>query len=299
MNERVPAPMGAPSWARGCLLLVTVAVVLMLVVSVLTRSGPGEGGMSGGGARVGLIRVEGVIENARPFLDELRRLESDRRVRALVVRIHSPGGGVAPTQQMMDGLRRFRARTGYPVIGCFVELAASGGYYLACAAEEIVCEPGTLTGSIGVILSFVDASALLARVGVKMEVVKSGPRKDFGSWWRPLAGEERAMLDDVVADAYDQFTSAVVEARGLDPAVVRELADGRILTGRQALAAGLVDTLGFEPDAIQLAARRAGLAPQEQAISKERREPEWLDLLRRLSEGVRMATRSGTRLEYR
>lgn len=299
MDGRNAGPAGAPAWARGCLLLVTAGVVLMLVISVLTRSGPGVGGGAAGGARVGLIRVEGPIEDSGPFLEELRRLEADRRVRALVLRIDSPGGGVAPTQQMIDGLERFRGRTGYPVIASFGELAASGGYYLSCAAEEIVCEPGTLTGSIGVILSFVDASALLSRLGVRMEVVKSGARKDFGAWWRPMAEDERLMLSGVVDDAYEQFVTAVAEARRLDPAAVRTLADGRIFTGRQALAAGLVDTLGFERDAIALAATRAGLPIQEEAISKARREPEWLELLRRLSEGARVAVSGGPRLEYR
>jgi protease-4 len=220
-------------------------------------------------------------------------------VRALVVRIDSPGGGVAATQEMVEGLRRFRQRTGHPVVASLGAMAASGGYYLCCAAQKIVCEPGTLTGSIGVILSFTDASELLRKLGVRVEVVKSGDRKDFGGFWRGLTEDERSMLQEVVADAHAQFTAAVGEARGLSPEQVRTVADGRIFTGRQALAAGLVDTLGFESEAVALAARLSGMSPETPTLSRARRSSGWLDLMRRLTEEARTPGLRGPRLEYR
>lgn len=296
MQTGPASPRGGAAWVRGCLVLIGLGVAF---VAVVTWSARPTGARGGGGARVGVIRVEGGIESSRGFREELRRLEEDARVRALVVRIDSPGGGVAATQEMADELRRYQTRTGHPVVASLGGLAASGGYYLACAAREIVCEPGTLTGSIGVLLSFVDASELLRKLGVRIEVVKSGERKDFGGYWRALTAEERSMLEGVVADAHEQFTSAVAESRGLDPETVRTLADGRILTGRQALAAGLVDTLGFEADAVEMAARLAGLPPGATTLSRERRTPGWLDLLRRMAEDARTPGFRGPRLEYR
>lgn len=285
---------GRSSWARGCLVLLGLGALLVVVI---TWSGRGRSVAAG--SRVGLIRVEGGIESSREFLEELDRLEGDGRVRALVLRIDSPGGGVAATQQMVEGVRRFRERTRHPVVASFGALAASGGYYLGCAAQTIVCEPGTLTGSIGVLLSFLDASELMRKLGVRVEVVKSGDRKDFGGYWRGLTAEERSMLEQVVGDAHDQFTTAVSEARGMPLEQVRTLADGRIFTGRQAVAAGLADTLGFEADAVELAARLAGLSPETPTLSRERRTAGWLELLRRLSEESRAPGFRGPRLDYR
>jgi len=296
MHARQDAAAGWPGWARGCLVLTLLGVALVLVVNWLGR---GDGGGAGAGPRVGLLRVEGEIESSRSFLEELDRLETDRRVRALVLRIDSPGGSVAATQEMFDGVERYRRRTGRPVVASFGGLAASGGYYLGCAAERILCEPGTLTGSIGVLLVFTDASELLRKIGVRVEVVKSGARKDLGQPWRGLSDEERRMLDAVVADAHAQFTEAVARSRGLEPAQIQSIADGRVLTGRQALAEGLVDSLGFEPDAVRLAAGLAGLPPDTPVLSHERWEPDWLRALRRLSGALRAPGVRGARLEYR
>lgn len=284
-----------PAWGRGCLLLAATGVVFLGVVTMLARPGSDFGGSP----RVGLIRVEGEISEARPFIEELRRVELDGRIRALVLRVDSPGGGVGPTQEMLDAVQRYRERTGRPVVASLGATAASGGYYLACGAPKIVAEPGTITGSIGVIMTFTDASELMRKIGVRTEVVKTGSRKDVGAWWRPMTDDERTMLESVVADAYEQFTSTVATSRGMAIDSVRVLADGRILTGRQALAVGLVDTLGFQPDAVRLAARLAGLDPATSVTSHERREPDWMDIARRLVGRTRVLLGSGPRLEYR
>jgi protease IV len=284
-----------PAWGRGCLVLVAAGALFITVVTLLARPG-GDFGMT---PRVGLIRVEGEISEARPFLDELRRVELDGRIRALVLRVDSPGGGVGATQEMLDALQRYRRRTEHPVVASLGATAASGGYYLACAASKIVAEPGTITGSIGVIMTFTDASELMKKIGVRTEVVKTGPRKDVGAWWRPMTDDDRAMLQSVVADAYEQFTSTVAESRALGADSVRSLADGRILTGRQALKVGLVDTLGFEPDAIRMAARLAGLDPATPVSTHERREPDWFSIARRLAGRARVLLGSAPSLEYR
>lgn len=194
-----------------------VLLALLLVAGLLGGGGGGAPTLALG-HRVGLIEVDGEIQDSAEFLDELKRLEEDPRVSALVVRIDSPGGGVAATQEMFHALRQFHEKTGHPVVASLGSLAASGGYYLACAAQKIVAEPGTLTGSIGVIFSFTDASELMKKIGVQVEVVKSGPKKDFGGWWRALTEDERAMLQGIVGDVYDQFTEAVAEGRKLPPA---------------------------------------------------------------------------------
>ena len=294
MRDIQSARRDGASWARGCLVLVLLGAVSVFVVTWLGRS---DGAAVG--PRVGLIRLEGEIDSAREFAEELRKLEEDDRVRALVLRIDSPGGGVAPTQEMFEAVRRYRRRTNKPVVASFGALAASGGYYLGCAADKIVCEPGTLTGSIGVLLSFTDASELLRKLGVRVEVVKSGERKDFGGYWRGLTEDERVMLQGIVADAHDQFKAAVGEARGIDSLRLTELADGRIFTGRQALTVGLVDSLGFEEDAVGWAARLADLPEDTPTLSRARREPAWWDLLRRLAEEARAPGLNAPSLQYR
>jgi len=162
-----------------------------------------------------------------------------------------------------------------------------------------MAEPGTLTGSIGVIFSFADASALLSKIGVRFEVVKSGARKDFGAYWRPLTEDERAMLQGIVGDVYDQFTEAVSRGRNLPLEKVRALADGRVLSGRQAVQAGLVDTLGYQEDAVRLAARLAGLSPDTPSLSKRRPEAPILDLLRRFTGEAAAILGSRPQLLYR
>jgi protease-4 len=276
--------------------LAATGVLFLAVITMLTRGGGGDLRMS---PRVGIIRVEGEIAEARSFLEELRRVEDDGRIRALVLRVDSPGGGVGPTQEMLDALRRYQERTQHPIVASLGSTAASGGYYLACAASRIMAEPGTITGSIGVIMTFTDASELMRKIGVRTEVVKTGPRKDVGAWWRPMTDDERAMLQGVVGDAYEQFTSTVAASRKMEVDSVRALADGRILTGRQALAVGLVDTLGFEPDAVQMAARLAGIEGDAPPVTHERREPGWLDVARRLVGQSRVLLGPGARLEYR
>ncbi len=276
-----------------------VLLALLLVAGLLGGGGGGAPTLALG-HRVGLIEVDGEIQDSAEFLDELKRLEEDPRVSALVVRIDSPGGGVAATQEMFHALRQFHEKTGHPVVASLGSLAASGGYYLACAAQKIVAEPGTLTGSIGVIFSFTDASELMKKIGVQVEVVKSGPKKDFGGWWRALTEDERAMLQGIVGDVYDQFTEAVAEGRKLPLQKVRELADGRILSGRQAREAGLADTLGYQEDAVRIAAVMAGLSPETPTLSKRTMEPRLYELLRRLGGHLAGALiPSGPRLEYR
>jgi protease IV len=295
-------PQQRPGWLNGCLILLGVSVLFFVVLLILVGVGGRARDRSTGlpfGQRVGLIELNGEITESRRFLEELKRLEDDPRVAALVLRIDSPGGGVAATQEIYHALQQYHEATHHPVVASLGSLAASGGYYAACAAQKIVTEPGTLTGSIGVIFSFADASELMKKIGVHVEVVKSGAKKDFGAYWRPLTADEQSMLQGIVGDVYDQFTEAVGQSRGIPLEKVRELADGRILSGRQAVQAGLADTLGFQSDAVAIAAAMAGLPPETSTVSKRRLEMDWLDMVRRLAGRTEALLGARPRLDYR
>jgi len=185
------------------------------------------GGTSLGGNRVAVVEVEGLIVDAERVVRELEEHADDPSVRAIVVRIQSPGGVVAPTQEIYDAIGRVRAR-GKPVVASMGAVAASGGYYLATAASRIMANPGTLTGSIGVIMQLAEVEGLLKKIGVRYEVIKSGRHKDIGSFSRPMAPEERAILQALLDDMHDQFVTAVANGRRLERAAVLSLADGRV-----------------------------------------------------------------------
>lgn len=209
--------------------------------------------------RVGLIRVEGAILDAHETVSELKRFGKSPSVKAIVLRIDSPGGGVVPSQEIHDAVIRVRSEDKKKVVASMGTVAASGGYYIAVASDRIMANPGTLTGSIGVIMELANLQGLLRKVGVESVVIKSGRHKDLASPFRKMSAEDRKILQAVLDDVHEQFIEAVAEGRALELADVRSLADGRIFTGRQARAAKLVDELGNLDDAIQTAADLAGI----------------------------------------
>lgn len=190
--------------------------------------------------------------DADEIAHRLHALSEDDNVKAILLRINSPGGTVGGVQEIHTEILRCKSK-GKKVVASLGDVAASGGYYLASAADQIVADPGTITGSIGVILEFGDFEGLFQKLGVRLEVVKSGAHKDIGSPARSLTPEEKQMLQESINDAYEQFVDAVKTGRRLPEDKVRALADGRIFTGRQALSVGLVDSLGDQEDAMQVA----------------------------------------------
>jgi len=221
--------------------------------------------------RIALIRIEGVILDAQETLGELKKFSENPTVKAIVLRIDSPGGGVVPSQEIYDAVRRVRTKSNKAVIASMGSVAASGGYYIAAATDRIVANPGTLTGSIGVIMEMANVEGLLEKIGVEGVVVKSGKYKDVGSPLRKMSDEERGLLQAVMDDVHKQFIEAVAEGRSLEVPEVQALADGRIFTGRQAKAAKLVDELGNLDDAIQLAADVVGIEGEPKVIEQRRR----------------------------
>src|SRR5262245_10405125 len=253
-----------------------------LVLGVLVFGEPGMPSL--GSNRVAVVEVEGLIVDADRLVRELAYHGDDPSIRAVVVRIQSPGGVVGPTQEIHDAIQRVRAQ-GKPVVASMGSVAASGGYYLAAAANRIVANPGTLTGSIGVILQLAEIEGLLRKVGVRYEVIKSGRFKDAGSFARPMTPEERTVLQAVLDDMHDQFVTAVAEGRRIPKDRVRALADGRVYSGRMAKEAGLVDALGGLDDAIRLAAELGGI-PGKPRVVRPRRAWRLMDLAEWLGGGT-------------
>lgn len=225
-----------------------------------------------GGDRVALVKIEGVLLLSERVVEELRSYAEDSSIKAIVIRIDSPGGGVVPSQEIYNAVKSAR-KEGKKVIVSMGSVAASGGYYIAAAADKIVANPGTLTGSIGVKMEFANIEQLLEKIGVKGMVVKSGEYKDIASPYRNMTPEEKKLLQDVLDDVHSQFIKAVAEGRGLPEAEVRAVADGRIFTGQQALGLKLVDQMGDLEDGIQIAGALAGIKGKPVVIEKRKKIP--------------------------
>ncbi|MBH0187855.1 MAG: signal peptide peptidase SppA [Nitrospira sp.] len=223
------------------------------------------------GDRIAVIRVEGVIMDSQVTVGELKRFSENPSVKAIVLRIDSPGGGVVPSQEIYDAVRQVRSKTSKTVIASMGNVAASGGYYIAAATDRIVANPGTLTGSIGVIMETANVEGLLQKIGVEGVVIKSGKFKDVGSPLRKMSEEERGLMQAVMDDVHKQFIEAVAEGRAMELAEAQALADGRIFTGRQAKEAKLVDELGNLDDAIQMAADAVGIEGEPKVVEPRRR----------------------------
>ena len=232
-----------------------------------------------GGPKMALVKVDGIISESEDVIMQIRHHLENPTVRAFVIRINSPGGGVAASQEIYEVIKKVRQDYGKPVVASLASVGASGGYYIAAAADKIVANPGTITGSIGVIIQIPNISELLDKVGIRSVVIKSGPYKDIASATRELSPGERELLQRLIDDIHDQFIQAVVDGRGLPREEVELVADGRVLTGRQALDLGLVDQLGNLQDAIEAAADMGDIPRDSQIVKLERREFSLLRLL--------------------
>jgi protease-4 len=292
--------MAAKRWLVGCIVLLlgtlaTVTLALLVVNLSMEQDGLALGTFS---KRVGLIEIVGDIESSEGVVDQLEHMRLDSTVRAVVVRLDSPGGGVGASQEIYEAVRKVRDAD-KPVIASMGGVAASGAYYIACAADSIVANPGTLTGSIGVIMSFPNTEELFRKVGVRFEVIRTGKFKDIGSLSRPMTLEEKELLQTVLSNVYEQFVSAIAEGRGLERRDILPYADGRIFSGDQAQTYGFVDRLGDLNDAIQLAASMADIKGRPVVVRKERRRVSLLDLFQDKLHLVPGFSQSGPRLEYR
>ena len=236
-----------------------------------------EDGLPTGGPKVAVVEVEGIIVDGGAAVRELREHADNASVKAVVLRVNSPGGVVAPTQEIFAAIQRVR-KGGKPVIASLGAVAASGGYYVATAADRIYASPGTLTGSIGVVMQMANIEGLLKKVGVEYVVVKAGSYKDVGNLARSMSPEERKMLQALLDDVYSQFVDAVAEGRGLERKEVLAFADGRIYSGQQALALKMVDEMGGFEDAVEAAGKLANI-PGRPRLVYPRKKFSFKDLL--------------------
>ncbi len=227
------------------------------------------------GHRVGVVQVVGPIVSSDRIVREIVDFGKDDSIDAVVLRVDSPGGGVGPSQEIYTEVERLAAIK--PVVVSMGSVAASGGYYVAAPADKIVANPGTITGSIGVIMGFTNYEELLEKIGLKSSVVKSGKHKDIGSPVRPMTDDDRAILQTLIDDVHRQFVNAIAKGREMEFDAVLPLADGRIFTGKQAKELGLVDQLGNFRDAVSLAASLAKIDGEPKLVYPPKEKPDFIE----------------------
>lgn len=224
-------------------LMITMAVILFLGVTAFVRAmGWTSGNFALGKDSLGVVHIEGMIMDSTDVVDWINTLRRDEDVKGVLLRVNSPGGAIAPSQEIYEAVKMLAAEK--PVVASYATVAASGGYYASVPSQIIVANPGSITASIGVMAEFITVTEALSKLGIKPEVLTTGKYKAAGTPIRELTDEQRAQLLGMMLDMHDQFVSDVAEARGMDRARIEEVADGRAVTGRQALALGLVDLLG-------------------------------------------------------
>jgi protease IV len=271
---------GRHPWLWGMVGTALMFAFFFLVTFLITVLLTGEEGITDGRAKIGVIQIEGVISSdlSERTVRQLTKYRDDASIKAIILRIESPGGGVASSQEIYEEVSRVRSG-GKLVVASLGSVAASGGYYVACTADRIFANAGTLTGSIGVIVQLANAEELLRKVGVASTVITSGPFKDSGNPTRTLRPEERQVFQALVDDVYQQFVEAVAQGRNLPLDEVRQAADGRIYTGRQARDLRLVDELGSMQDAVTYAASTLGIVGKPKLVQEGKERLWWLRFL--------------------
>jgi protease-4 len=270
-----PPPRVRRPFLRGCAIVALVFVAFFVLIGIISRV---DDWSLTTGNKVAVLPVTGLIADSESTIEQLRKFSKDDSVKAIVLRINSPGGGVGPSQEIYEEVRKLKGKK--VVVASMGALAASGGYYIACAAQKIYANPGTITGSIGVIMQFVNVKDLIEKIGLKGMVVKSGVFKDIGSPVRDMKPEERELLQGVIDNVHSQFIGAVAEGRKMDREKVAKIADGRIFSGEQAKALGLVDALGNLEDAVAEAGKLAKIEGEPRVVTPPKKKLSILELLK-------------------
>jgi len=245
--------------------LLFLALILLALVGISSITS--EWVQQGTKNRIGIVDITGLITDSLYITNQVKKFRQDKRIRGIILRIDSPGGAVGPSQEIYDEVLKTR-ESGKTIYASMGTLAASGGYYIASAAEKIFANPGTLTGSIGVIMAFSNAKGLMEKIGLQPEIVKAGEYKDIGSPARAMTQKERNLLQGVVTDVHQQFIEAVASGRDISVTEVTRIADGRILTGRQAYALNLVDQMGGLQASIDQLAHKVGIMGSPKIIQE-------------------------------
>jgi protease IV len=260
----------------GALLFFTVSLI---AVALIFSGGSSYPSLSLSSGQIAVLDLEGIIFDSRDFNDQLKEYGSRPGIKAVVLRINSPGGGVAASQEIHEAVKKFRAETRKKVVVSMSSVAASGGYYIACAADKIFANPGSITGSIGVIAEWYNYGDLLKWAKMQSVVIKSGDLKDAGSPTRPLTDAEKAYFQGLINNMYNQFVTAVSTGRKMDVETVRKLADGRVYTGQEAMGNGLIDEIGTFQDALSAATRMVGISGEPRLVSPPKKKISLIDLL--------------------
>ncbi len=298
------APMFFLGAFSGCAVLF-FAFFFFAFMAAIARPGTSNG-FDFSVQKVAVVPIEGEILDARDTVDLLRKYAKMSTVRAIVVRINSPGGAIAPSQEIYSEIRKLHQSTGKPFVASIDSVGASGGYYIASACGDIVADPGSITGSIGVILDYLEYGDLLQWAKMKHETLTSGAFKAAGAPFKELTDPERQYLQRIVMQLHHQFVQAVADGRAgrITEPQVAALADGRVFTGEEALSLHLIDKLGNLGDAVTLAARKAGVHGEPSTIYPRKRGRTLLDLITDTDDTThslieRIATRPLPRFLYR
>lgn len=259
---------------RGCLILLAVIAGFLILMKLVGK----VGGKLAGIENVGVVKIEGIITDSASINESIRKFGKDENIKAIVLRINSPGGGVGPSQEIYEEVKKLRDKK--VVVASIGAVGASGGYYIACGADKIVANPGSITGSIGVIMEFLNLKELIEKLGMKGMVVKSGPLKDVGNPLRDMTEEERKLLKTLIDNIHYQFVDAVADGRKLERSKVEVIADGRIFSGEQAKELGLVDILGNFYDAIDVSAKISGIKGEPRLVYPPKKKISIIDLIK-------------------
>jgi len=254
------------SFVRRLFFLVLILFALIGILSLASEWIPEQRAQN----RIGVIDVTGIISGSQHIVNQVKKFRQDKRIRGIVLRIDSPGGSVGPSQEIYDEVLKTR-ESGKTIYASMGAMAASGGYYIASAAEKIFANPGTLTGSIGVIMAFTNAKGLMEKIGLQPKIIKAGKYKDIGSPARDMTKKERNLLQSVVDDVHQQFIEAIASGRGISIEEVTTIADGRIFTGRQANALNLVDELGGLQATIDQLSDKVGIIGEPKIVNEKPR----------------------------
>ena len=275
-NEIRKTMSNTAKWVIGIVVfLLAMGGLFFISIVSLIFSQPDDESIGTSGDRVAVVELTEPIIDSQEIVRQFKKYRENRSVRAIVFRVDSPGGGVSASQEIYEEVRKTRL-SGKPVVVSMGSVAASGGYYVSCGASKIVANPGTLTGSIGVIFQFLHFSELMNKIGVDASTFKTGKYKDIGSPFRKTTEDEKKFIDQLLGDVYDQFVTVVATERKLDRKIVVGYADGRVFTGRQARAYGLVDTLGTYEDALSIAAKLGDIKGKPKVV-KERKIKSFLE----------------------
>jgi protease-4 len=281
----------------GLGVIVVLLVIFFAVLYLIGRSA-GTSSQFAFGDRIAIVEIRGVIAQSSQIIEEIHQYLEDDGVKAIILRIDSPGGGVGPSQEIHREVLKVKAKK--KIVTSMGSVAASGGYYIACASDLIVANPGTITGSIGVLMEFTNIEELFKKIGIKGVVLKSGEHKDIGSPFREMTPDEKRIMQEVIDNVHQQFIKAVAEGRKLDHSKVTQIADGRIFSGEQAKQLGLVDQIGNLDDAIDATARLVGIEGKPDILYPKKKFSIWELLIREtVSAVLETLQEKGFELNYR